>query len=142
MLSTILSHANPNETSFTGLQDVAVLQGRIEPGLLAVDADAALLDEATSVAAAAGKPRLDQGADEVGRIRHTLVWDVVRHLVVSKPAVEVVLGAARGILTVQPRHELTRERRFGVARLQGQQRLLLARVEAGDQPHVLLDEAV
>src|SRR5690348_2815313 len=89
MLSMILSHANPNETSFTGLQNVAVLDHGVERGLLAVDANPILFDQSPRVAAAAGETGLDERADQVTRVGDHTLSDVVGDLALAELRVEV-----------------------------------------------------
>src|ERR1700675_3656 len=84
MYSMILSHANSNEISFAGLQDVAVLKLRIGICLFAVDADATLVDEAPGIATALAKAGLNDRRHEVLRVLGGQLLDLVRNLALSK----------------------------------------------------------
>src|ERR1700704_4919746 len=101
MLSMILSHANSNETSFAGLQHIAVVQLRVRPGLLSVDTYAALLDQPACIAAAFGKSRLEKGCDEITGIVRLKVGNLFGNLTFAELRLEVGLGAPRCLLPVE-----------------------------------------
>src|SRR5919204_647598 len=65
MLSVILPKPDPNEVSFSDLQNVAVAQCRDAVHLLAVDAHATLIDKATRVTATAGEACLDERSGHI-----------------------------------------------------------------------------
>src|SRR5260370_9163065 len=92
MLSMILSQPDSNETSFTDLQDVAVVQLGVGSCLVAVDAHATLVDEPSSVSAALRKFHLDERLDHVSRFRNAPLPHRFRHFVLAELAVEVPLA--------------------------------------------------
>src|ERR1700716_1118157 len=98
MLSVILSHANSNETSFTGLKDVAVAERRVRKCFLAIHADASLLDEAPCIATALGKSRLDERRHQVSRIISKQVGNFFGNFALAELGLEVGLGTCGSLL--------------------------------------------
>src|SRR6266568_7467235 len=118
MLSMILSQPDSNETSFTDLQDVAIVELSGSRCLVAVDAHATLVDEPPGLGAALRKLNLDERLDQVLWFRYAPLWHRFGHVAPAELAVEVGLGARRRLLPMQSLHQLARQGRFGVARLQ------------------------
>src|SRR5229473_7735542 len=95
MLSMILSQPDSNETSFTDLQDVAVVKLGIGRCLVAVDAHATLVDEPPSLGAALRKLDLDERLDQVLRFRYAPLGHRFGHIAPAELAVEVGLCPRR-----------------------------------------------
>src|SRR5947207_7956129 len=102
MFSLILSQADSNEVSLSGLKHVAILQMSLEPNLFAVHPHARLLDEAAGVAAAAGQAGFEQRFDDV-RIADRLFRHLIRNIALAELHVEVLLGVSGGLVAVHPR---------------------------------------
>src|SRR5882672_3636606 len=101
MYSVILSHANSNETSFAGLEHVAIAQPRVRRSFVSVHTHAALVDQPARLAAALGESRLDQSCHKVGRRLGDKVGDAFRYLPLSKLDVEISHRRLGSILAVQ-----------------------------------------
>src|SRR6266851_3252440 len=101
MLSMILSQPDSNETSFTDLQDVAVVELGVSRCLIAVDAHATLVDETPSLGAALRKLDLDESLDQVLRFRYAPLWHRFGHIALAELAVEVGLGPRRRLFPVE-----------------------------------------
>src|SRR5216683_647048 len=142
ILSSILSLPDSNEVSLARLDDIAVAQLPIEPDLLPVDPNAALLDETTRIATTSRQAGFDQGARQVLEICDDALGHVVRHLAAPEFRLEVPLRARGGFLPVQAVHEPARKGGLGVARLQREHLVQLFAAKAGRQAHVLLEEPV
>ena len=100
MLSMILSHANSNETSFTGLKDVSIFQLRVEMGLLPVDTNPCLLDKPARVAPALGKSRLEKRCHQVCRVVGNELGDFSWNFALAKLHIEIGLCRLSRVLTV------------------------------------------
>src|SRR5258708_4067000 len=130
MLSFILLQAYSNETSFTRLEDVTILQLRLRRRLLAVHAHTALFDKPLCSASRCGECDLDQRADQVVWVRGSAFEDLLWNLAMSESAVEVGLGLRRRRVAMQPLDELASQRSFRVAWFQLQNRLDLSRCQS------------
>src|ERR1700730_1624196 len=142
MLSVILSHANSNETSFAGLEDIAVLGHGLQDRLLAVDADTSLLDEQPRIATAFRKSGLDQRRREVRRIVCDELANLLRNLALAEFGLEVRLGACGRLLPMQAPDQLLGECRLRVAWLESESRLELSIGQPRDEPELFLSEWV
>src|SRR5487761_458973 len=118
MYSVILSHANSNKASFARLEDIAVFQLRFGLRLLAIDAYAALVDQAPRVAPALGQSRLDDGRNEVFRVLGDQLVDLVWNLTLAKPGVEVRFCSLSRVITVKALDQLFGQRSFRITRLE------------------------
>src|SRR5258708_8339338 len=118
MLSMILSQPDSNETSFTDLQDVAVVELGVSRRLVAVDAHATLVDEPPRLGAALRKLDLDERLDQVLWFRYAPLGHRFGHVAPAELAVEVGLGPRRRLLPMQSLHHLASHRGFAVPRLQ------------------------
>src|ERR1700687_3305380 len=105
----ILSHANSNEVSSSGLKDVTPGELNIRSGGLTVDADAALLDQTPGIAPALGKTHLDESPHQVGWFAHRSLRDLFRKLSLSKLGLEICLRPYGRILAMQSLDQLARQ---------------------------------
>src|SRR5260370_17842071 len=126
MLSMILSQPDSNETSFTDLQDVAVVELDVRGCLIAVDPHATLVDEPSSLGAAFRKFHLDERLDHVSRFRNAPLRHRFGHFVLAELAVEVRLGQCSGLLPMQSFHQLPSEPRLCITRLHSEHSLHFA----------------
>src|SRR5438105_14997229 len=116
MLSMILSHPDSNETSFTGLQHIAILQLCLDVRLLPVNANTALLDQVACVPTTAAEARFHEGGYQVLRICDCAFLDLFRDLVFAEFEVEIFLRTSRRLFAVQTIDQLARQCRFAVTR--------------------------
>ena len=123
MLSMILSQADSNETSFTDLQDIAVVELGVSRCFVAVDAHATLVDEPSSLGATLRKLDLDERLDQVLRFRNTTLRHRVGQLVTAELAVEVSLGPRGRLLPMESLHELASEGRLQIGRASCRERV-------------------
>src|SRR6267378_1302831 len=142
MLSMILSHPDSNETSFTGLQHIAILQLCIYVRLLPVDANTALLDQAARVPTTVAKAGFHEDGHQVVRIGDGAFLDLFRDLVLAEFEVEVFLRPSRRLSAVKPIDKLASQCRLAVTRFHGKHAGLLLGIQAGHEPDVSLDQSV
>src|SRR5713226_4888609 len=107
MLSVILSQADSNKPALANRQDLPVAKFVIKAYFLIVCPHAALLDEAPSLMATFGQAEIEQRALAVGTMDIALL-DVFGNLTLPELGLEVRLGSPRGLLPMQPLHELSR----------------------------------
>src|SRR5258706_1251480 len=117
MLSMILSQPDSNETSFTDLQHVAVVELGAGRCLVAVDAHATLVEEPPSLGAALRKLDLDERLDQVLWFRYAPLRHRFGHVAPAELAVEVGLGPRRSLFPMESLHELASQGRLAITRL-------------------------
>src|SRR5476651_815324 len=132
MLSMILSHANSNEISLAGLQHITIFQLRVRTRLVAVDTDAALVDQAPGIAPALGKTRLDDRGHEVLRALGGQLVDLVGKLTLAESRVEVSFRSFSCLFSMQALGQLLRKRGFGVPRFERQHAVQLGSAQTRD----------
>src|SRR2546421_6115634 len=102
MLSMILSHPDSNETSFTGLQHIAILQLCTDVRLLPVDANTALLDQAACVPTTAAKAGFHEDGHQFVRIGDCAFLHLFRDLALAEFEVEIFFRTSRRLFAVKP----------------------------------------
>src|SRR5437660_5304910 len=142
MLSMILSHPDSNETSFTGLQHIAILQLCIDVRLLPVDANTALLDQVACVPTTAAEAGFHQGGYQVLRVGDCAFLDLLRELALAEFEVEIFLSTSRRLFAVKTIDQLARQCGLAVTRFHRQNVALLLGIQAGYEPDVSLDQSV
>src|SRR5258706_10702635 len=119
-----------NETSFPRLEDVAVLEHGVNAYLLTIDLCSALFDQPFRVPTALRKLRLYEDSNQVGRIGHASLGDIVWDLVLAELQGEVLLRASRRLCPMQPLDDLARQGGLRVPRFHRQDLRLLFRIHA------------
>src|ERR1700680_1180822 len=142
MYSLILSQAYSNETSFTGLEHIAIVQRGLRGVRLAVHANPALVDEPLCITPSFGELSLDQRTHQVIGFRDNTVGHELRKVALAELSVEVCFGPRRRLLSLQSLDQLAGQRGLRVPRLQPQGRLDLRAAQARDQAQVFLDQRV
>src|SRR5438094_9616910 len=142
MLSMILSHPDSNETSFTGLQHIAILQLCIDVRLLPVDANTALLDQVACVPTTAAEAGFHEGGYQVLRVGDCAFLDLLRALALAEFEVEIFLSTARRLLPVKTIDQLARQCGLAVTPFHRQHVGLPRAVHAGHKPDESLAPSV